>query len=290
MFAPPPKPPRRPTPGPRSARRRACRCLAALALALAALPVPGCLDDLPPTATCPGEAQRALGDCTPAIQTVLAENMTRCFRVDEMECITGPRTKCSCVSDECPAPEPECWPGRDCPTVVFDKTGPEARCYHFDPGDIGASLVEESQCLCGCAGCAAVCDGTGPGLGALTVEGQEQQFAPVVFDLGTRLPRQGKLGIYGRVRGLANFVIVAIRGDINVPDELEYLHSYAFLTPLQNEFSEQAVVDQLLIGPAYEWDGYDGRPNLLVLFPQLSDKGGLSLFELDCLVPFVMPR
>jgi len=260
-----------------------------LALGLAALPVPGCLDDLPPTATCPGEAERSLGDCTPAIQTVLAENMTRCFRVEEMECITGPRTKCSCVSDECPAPEPECWPGRDCPALVFEKGGPEARCYHLDPGDIGASFDEQQQCLCGCAGCAAVCDGKGPALGALTLD-DNQQFFPVVFDLGTRLPRQGKLGIYGRMRGLANFVIVAMRGDINVWEELVPLHYYAFLTPLQNDFDEQAIVDQPFVAPAYEWGGYDGRPNLLVLFPQLSDEGGLSLFELDCLVPFVMPR
>lgn len=249
----------------------------------------GCLDDLPAPTTCPAGAQSASADCLGTIQQVFASPEPRCFTVSEMRCLSGDRP-CTCLSDECPVPDDACYPPPDCPAKVREEAAPDASCVRLAPAQIGAGFPSEYQCLCGCSGCAAVCDGRGPVLGVLD-DGfmGEFDFIPPIFEIGDEMPDSGALGVYLRVRGLANTSLLVLRGDLGAP---ELLQQHLILTPLTPDFVEHVVYDQDFIGvEAYRWDSADRKPEFLVLtLDATPEEPNGALYELDCLVPFVVPR
>jgi hypothetical protein len=256
-----------------------------------ALLLTGCLDDLPAPAECPGAAQREAGNCSPAIEK-LAEATPRCLQPDETLCLAG-TTECSCLSGACPVTEEACFPPPDCPAAVRERH-PDAACIRLEPSHIGLGLSSEAQCLCGCAGCAAVCDGRGPVLGVL--DDGALDYVPPIFEIGDQLPERGTFGIYLRVRGVANMGIGLLAGTIDTQDDdpLVYLNADAapyVLSPLSTEFVEHVVVDQKLLEvPPYTWTSAEGRPDYVLLSPGGSvTNPSLSLYELDCAVPFVLP-
>ena len=253
----------------------------------------GCLDDLAPPTTCPGGPQHAASDCVGAIGQVSASPVGRCFGVEEMACLAGSR-ECTCLSDECPVPDHACYPPPDCPAAIRGAAGAsDAECMRLDPSEIGAGFPSELQCICGCSGCATVCDGSGPVLGVLDdgdgPEGGRFEFVPPFFDVRQHMPEQGKLGVYLRLRGFANTNLLVLRG--TPPDDLELLQRHVIVTPLTVDFVDQVVFDQDFIGvEAYSWDSPDRKPEYLMLYLYATnEEKAVALYELDCLIPFVVP-
>lgn len=241
-----------------------------------------CFEELPPPIQCPPAAQRASGDCS----DVLNEPVAGCFSHEGVACLTGKRASCACVADECPAPAVACYPDGDCPAAV-DVAVPGATCTVLDVQNIGAGIAEEFMCMCGCAGCAAVCDGRGPVVGLFSPDGSS---APgLVIDLGNEVPDQGKLGLYLRVRGAAFVSAVLGIGDVADLSDAEFLPVvYPVLTGIKNDFVELVLYqdDFLMIEP-YEWTDATRKPNFAALLPKLSAVGDATvLFELDCVIPF----
>ncbi|MEJ7732254.1 MAG: hypothetical protein WKG00_23990 [Polyangiaceae bacterium] len=255
--------------------------------------VTGCLDDLPPPAQCPGEAHSEAGNCSPAISKATIETKGRCLEPDETLCLAGTE-ECACLSGTCPVPEDACFPPPDCPAAVRERH-PEAQCIRLAPSEIGLGLSNETQCMCGCAGCAAVCDGRGPVIGVL--DDGELNYLPPFLEVGNQLPARGTFGIYLRVRGVANMGIGLLAGNIDAQQgifDIEYLNESAapyVISPLSTEFVEHVVVDQKLLEvPPYTWTSVERRPDYVVLSPGgQPGNPSLSLYELDCAVPFVLP-
>lgn len=261
--------------------------------------VTGCLDDLPQPSQCPADAQHEVGDCSPAIVKVTEEGIARCLQPDETACLAGTEA-CSCLSGSCPVTEDACFPPPDCPPAVRERY-PDAECIRLEPLEIGLGTPSEVQCMCGCAGCAAVCDGRGPVFGVLDTGG-DLAFLPPTFEVRRHLPDQGTFGIYLRVRGLASMGLALFSGQIDLSGEVfdvtplnfgpDWPHGTPYvLSPLSTEFVEHVVVDQKLLEvPAYTWTSADRRPDYAMLLPggSMTDPA-LSLYELDCAVPFVLP-
>ncbi len=261
------------------------------ALALAALAISGglasaCLSDLQEPTQCPPEPQVAAGDCMDAI----SNPPVGCFSPERMGCLTGGRSDCKCISDECPEPEHACFPPGDCPPEVSDKVSSKAACKRLEPADIGLPWVGSmNQCLCGCLGCAAVCDGRGPVMGVRT---GGKFFAPaIVIDVADRMPSSGRLGIYLRVRGFSFFTLAIGLSDFDQGSDIEWSETvYLVMTPLSSTYVDHLIYADPVTKQPYVWDRYEDRPRLIALIPEAdSTKDVLELFELDCVVPFVVP-
>ncbi|MBI4701864.1 MAG: hypothetical protein HY744_12050 [Deltaproteobacteria bacterium] len=248
--------------------------------------VAGCFEDLPAPTECPPPARHVAQDCTAALEDPPAG----CLSQERMSCLAGSRSTCTCVVGECPQPEAACYPDGDCPARVVQGVGAAARCRRLRPDQFGAGYSSEQLCLCGCAGCAAVCDGTGPVMG---VHATQSHPAPALLvDLSGRMPDSGRLGIYLRLRGLASFVLVVVAGTTE-PGELatHVRWYYPVLTPLGTSFTEHVIFDDDFVGvEAYSWSLPADRPTVIGLMPQgKPDESALALFELDCILPFVLP-
>jgi hypothetical protein len=285
-------------PRPRAPRRReplrerpVTRAVAATAvlLGVAAWPL-CCLDDLPPPTVCPPEAAHEAKDCLTPLEPVYAvpPQPFGCLTQDQQQCLTGRRSSCTCQLDDCPSgEEAACYPEGNCPPAVIDEAGADAECIRLDPRDLGVGLPSEAQCLCGCFGCAAVCDGVGPVFGIWTDGTLEYGFPQI--DIGPHMPSSGRLGVYVRLRGLANAALAVFTDDgvAPAPDLATY---YYVLSPIDTEFRELIFYDQTFFEvPAYEWETEAMKPTLLALIPGgTTDAPGLTLVEIDCVVPFVV--
>ena len=197
---------------------------------------------------------------------------------------------CDCESGECPAGPDACFPDGDCPAAVIAVAGPEARCRRVEPEQIGGGLPESYQCLCGCSACISVCDGYGPVVGAYVPGFKAESFVIPWLDIRDRAPHAGRLGIYLRVRGLANVWVMAGRSATNSLNDFEPVVDYRVPTPLSYDYVEHVLFDQVFLGnPAYSWTTADAAPTTITVAAGLSDGLALSLFELDCVVPFYLP-
>jgi len=256
-----------------------------LLLLLLGLPtaLPGCLEDLPGPTECPPPAQFAGTDCLPALQNP----PTGCFDVEQMACLAGPRSSCTCIADECPAQDDACYPDGDCPQAVSD-LDESVECHRLEPERLGGGLPSETICLCGCAGCAAVCDGKGPVMGVVT---DEEHIPALIVDLTGMMPDSGRLGVYLRVRGLASFVMITAIGDASDLNTLQLVPPvYSVVTPLGLDFTEGVLFDDEFLGvDAYRWDRPEDKPSLIALAPREVSGTVVALAEFDCIVPFVVP-
>lgn len=242
----------------------------------------GCLDDLPPPLACPPDAVTEGGSCVEGLQGAVPG----CLTLEQASCLTGPRTSCTCIADECPRPDEICAPEGDCPTEVFE-VAPEARCVPLTPKDFGAGLPSEFQCLCGCAGCLAVCDGRGPVLGVLN-DGSDG-YAPVAVDIAAQMPDAGSLGVYLRLRGIATALLGVLKG---ADPNYELVAYYLVSAPIGTEMESQVHYNDPLLGTSeYTWSQAADKPTLLVILPGegTPQTPALSLVEIDCVVPFVVP-
>jgi hypothetical protein len=112
-----------------------------------------------------------------------------------------------------------------------------------------------------------------------------------VIDLDPYVPAAGELGIYLRLRGLARFYVVFFKPSVHEPSGMELLPAPAYLviTPVGSDFTEQ-VLHHDLFTDAYQWFRPEDRPVMMAIVPQPDpDQPAIELFELDCVVPFVLP-
>lgn len=238
--------------------------------------LPGCLDDLPEPLACPPEPVYPGDGCVPA----LTEAAAGCFSREQMACLSGPRSSCTCISDECPAPEEVCYPDGDCPAPVRSAAD-GATCLRLAPADFGGGLPSESLCLCGCAGCMAECDGKGPVLGVLS-DGVVP-VAPVGIDIARHMPDAGSLGVFLRERGVAASLLVVMKG---ADPDYEVVTYYFISSPIGTDYTSQVFYDDPFLGTSkYTWTRREDRPTLLAIFPS---EGAGNLMEVDCVVPFVV--
>lgn len=237
----------------------------------------GCLDDLPEPLACPPEPVYPGDNCVPALNGAAPG----CFTPAQMACLSGPRESCTCIADECPAPEETCYPDGDCPAPVAGAADGPATCLRLEPKDFGGGLPSEVQCLCGCAGCMAVCDGKGPVLGAFN-DGSGS-VVPIGIEIGAHMPNSGKLGVFMRERGLSASLLVVMKGQ--EPD-YEVVTYYYISSPIGTDYTSQVFYDDPFLGTSkYTWSKEEDRPTLLAIFP--SEDAG-NLMEVDCVVPFVV--
>lgn len=247
----------------------------------------GCLDDLPEAVECPPEAVYPGENCVSALGDVAPG----CLDSGQVACLAGPRSSCTCIADECPASESACYPAGDCPAEVAEVgelAGGAPSCVHLAPGDIGSGLPSEYQCLCGCGGCMAACDGKGPVLG-VSNDGNVG-FAPITIDLAGHMPASGRIGVFVRERGIAAALVVVMKG---TPDAYEVLTYYYMTSPIGTELTSLVFYDDPFLGmKEYSWSKEADRPTLLVIAADegSSEMPALNLMEIDCVVPFVMPN
>lgn len=274
---------------------------ATITLTAAGILTIGCLEDLAAPTTCPPDPIVEAKSCLDVFQ----REEIGCISLQEgglkaMECLTGPRTSCDCLPDECPASEDACFPPADCPEAVVAEAGRHVTCPRLESADFAPieGLVQASQCVCGCFACAAACDGKGPVFGTVD-DGVTPAFASPIIGVADRLPDAGTLGLYLRARGFSNAAIYVVVGPIELPEgEMPEIVAGYYLSTAPDTFGEIVLTaqDNLLQateGQAYTWKTPDRKPTFLVIVPpaptELPAAPVHSLWELDCLVPFVTP-
>lgn len=267
------------------------RVVAALLLSVAAaVSAPACLDDLPPARVCPPPPVHEAGDLTPVFQVTAMDCMNDHPETIPLEAIlAGPRESCACAESECPTAGADCYPDGDCPPEVIAAAGEGARCIRLAPEDFGFGNSEASQCMCGCARCASVCDGQGPVIGALS--SASSMYAQPAISLAGHVPSSGKIGVYVRARGISNTAIAFVSGDYADQASLVTRSVFFMTTPL-DEFSEQVFYGADFLGNTspYAWTDEAGRPDVLLLLNSVPQSGSqLTFYELDCVIPFVVP-
>jgi hypothetical protein len=243
-----------------------------------------CFEELPEPLTCPPEPRYSGSDCLP----VLTAALPGCMNADQVGCLVGPRSTCSCLPDECPAPEARCFPGDDCPPLVREQGNEDADCLPLEPDNF--ALIEESAvCLCGCGGCAALCDGKGPVIAA--VDNSDELFPTLVVDIRDELPNAGELGLYVRARGLANMTVVLATIGADVVTVFG-APLYPIYSPLSTSYSEHVLHrNELLSIEPYRWDRAEDKPMLVLLaINGTPENPATALAEVDCVVPFLVPR
>jgi hypothetical protein len=265
---------------------------ALFALAAAATMSSACLEDLPPATECPPGATHAAGDCTSVFMNPQPNCITsRPDAVDVFSCFTGARDSCECGADECSSNADACYPSGDCPPEVVAAAGKNVKCIRLDPEDFDLA-GDIPQCICGCASCASVCDGHGPVIGVVDV-GQADYTYPAI-DLRKHMPSSGKIGFYVRARGVANVSVAALTGEY--PTSLDPPRSVYYMTTALDEFTTQIFYGPDFIGnnDAYSWTDEAGAPTTLLLANSTVQSPGdppiVTFYELDCIIPFVVPN
>jgi hypothetical protein len=259
-------------------------------LVLSALLAAGCLDELPEALTCPPDAQVEEEDCT-AIEPPL----TGCLPPQSHACMAGPRTTCACDPNECPETSAACFPAGDCPGAVQSVAGEAATCGRLaeeDVGDLGI-LSPAFLCTCGCTRCMSVCDGKGPTWGAVLDGDGAQTIDDFIFPLvriDGMVPDAGRLGLYLRMRSLTTTTLQIFGGDPEGdPEELAYLRGALVPATAGEGFVEHVLYDELIDENAetkpLTWTSASDAPTLLTLLPP-SSRPGVTLFEIDCAIPF----
>jgi hypothetical protein len=152
-------------------------------------------------------------------------------------------------------------------------------CLRLTATDIQTTLPFGSDCLCGCAACASVCDGIGPVLAYAQFAGTPPPLL-LVSDLRSYLPDSGQLGIYLRVRGIS-----ALVAGVPTPDGGAYAKQ---INPAMEsgDFVDTVVFDS----NAPTWSIPTDAPGFLVITSSSESNGApaISLAEVDCIVPFVV--
>jgi len=247
-----------------------------------------CLDDLPEATSCPPKADRKATDCITGLDIM----GPGCFDHTQVQCLAGKRSSCACQSDECPDDADACYPTGDCPPNVAERVGEDAECFRLSGSDIQGGVLTPAQCVCGCTSCAAACDGKGMVLGMFLSPkppGEEQEVGfPVVVDIRDMMPKSGRIGVYVRARGVSQMGLFVANADLGEADAIRA--SYQLESSINTgEFSEQILFDIPIAElPAYEWKARADAPTHLWLFHEPSDTE-VTLMEIDCIVPFVVP-
>lgn len=254
--------------------------------------ITACLDDLSEPLECPAKPQISGSAATcldlvaddlnafdPTSYCMVKASAASCYR-DAPTCDCG---------DEC-ASEPACHPAPDCPAEILE-TYPTARCVQLAPEDIGPFQNEADQCLCGCEACITTCDGRGPVWSQLDLadENTGELLTPqgvLTIDLQRHLPDRGKAGIYVRARGLtaatgqnpspAPPTVLGVTDDANNPFTMGSLPSL-----MNDRFNAELYPAD---GPL-TWDRRSDMPTLVGLSNNI---GAFSVYEIDCIVPFVV--
>ncbi len=264
--------------------------LATSALLLAAASLWSCLEDLPEptppinTATllCPPEAQREAGSCMSAGLIDAG-----CLPASDLECLTGPRSTLECQgTSECPVPAEACYVGNQCPKAVTAAYGDSARCFHLPTNNFGGGEKSSYMCLAGCAGCAAVCDGTGPVLGGSFLETDAGgNFTLFGIEFNSRLPDTGKVGVYLRLRGEAALGVFFFHGELHQPPTHIQLWWDVLFNHPGSDFEQRLFPDPYTDAgrQPYEWSKEADKPEFMVL------AAVSALIQIDCVVPFVIP-
>jgi hypothetical protein len=235
------------------------------ALAVSALGVSACFSDLPAPVKCPAPAQRPMGDCRSAIAAL----GPGCGAAPEAHaCLLGPRTSCAC-GDECPATgETSCFADNSCPEAVSLRA-PGSRCIR-PPRESFSSSATAVPCVCGCTGCAQVCDGRGLSVVVRFPQGAGDPPAPLVVT--PLLPSSGRLGVYVRLRGDASLALVVARANAPIAERPLTAHT-------DGDFQELVFEDLV------SWTDASAAPSALALLAQPGD----TIAEIDCVVPFLRP-
>jgi hypothetical protein len=278
------------------------RRLSAIAIFNALFAASACLDDLDPAKSCPPEAKHAAQDCGQIFETLKGQPGQCLYQPEQVACLAGKRKSCDCQPDECPVAPDACYPPGDCPPEVVKEVGSEAKCMRLAPADFSNFWPQIYNCECGCIGCAAVCDGFGPVIGVWD-DGQANLHGLPIINIKRHMPKSGRFGVYIRARGLSNAGIAVVPGDPNDSASLfnelttEVKNGtaviYYLVTPLDS-FAPSVFFDQHFIGQghAYAWSSADDEPAVIMIFPPkgVSNNPAASLFEIDCVIPFVLPR
>jgi len=247
-----------------------------------------CFDDLPASRQCPGAERVQVDDCK--LSDIKAEQLG-CLSFEQIGCFARDRSSCDCGPEACPTSRDACYPDGDCPAAVTSAVGSEARCRRLEASQIGGGLPESLQCLCGCSSCISVCDGYGPLVGVVAKGLTLESFAIPLLDIRDQAPDAGRLGIYLRVRGLANVLVLAGKSETNSLSDFETVVDYRVTTPLSYDFVEHVLLDQVFLGnTAYSWTAKEQAPTTIAIGAGLSTEPTVTLFELDCVVPFYLPN
>lgn len=176
-------------------------------------------------------------------------------------CLRRNRGDCACKSDfECTRSASTCYPAPDCPSAVRSAAA-DTECL-----TVSATFVTTPEtCTCGCASCAATCDGKGP------VLGPDQTIR---VELPSEVPL-GKIGTFVRARGRASLTVgFRVGGEgppIPISDAVDVT---------SDDFVEK--VDLTAIGPPA---GKHGAPPGVVEIH--TDAAAGTSVEIDCVVVFV---
>jgi hypothetical protein len=167
---------------------------------------------------------------------------------------------------------------------------PTAKCVQLEAEDIGPFQDESDQCLCGCEACLLTCDGRGPIWSQVDlVDESGTPVAPsgvLTLDVQRHLPTAGRAGLFVRARGLTSGTGQNPEPDspfvLTVADDLEEPAAIGQLPALMSDRFEAQLYprDELL-----SWSAKGERPTL---FAFSNDLGAFSLYEIDCVVPFVV--
>ncbi len=253
-----------------------------------------CLEDLEEPLECvpPPERPGAATSCLTAVAEAATPFDERACVSDPelLSCYRDPAATCSCERD-CEDTSPACHPAPDCPAEVLERY-PTAQCFQFDPEDIGPFQSGEEQCLCGCETCLRTCDGKGPiwtQIDFLDPNTGELATPAGVLTLETQrhFPERGRGGVYVRARGLTASVgqdeATEAPGVLAFGESLEQVTVMGQLPGLMSDRFDEALfpADDLL-----EWSDASNRPSL-VAFNNAAQ--AYSLYEIDCVIPFVVP-
>jgi len=208
---------------------------------------------------------------------------------EALSCYREPTRTCAC-EDDCPVPEASCHPAPDCPAEVL-AAYPTAKCIQLTRADIGPFQSESDQCLCGCEDCLLTCDGRGPLWTQLDVIDPDtgMNLTPsgvLTLDVQRHLPDTGRAGMFVRSRGVT--AATSMNPNPLPPDILGISESVAdpfvigALPILMSDRFEERLY------PAAEPLSWSTRSDMPTLFAFSNTLGAFSLYEIDCVIPFIV--
>jgi hypothetical protein len=247
--------------------------LALVAVVGSAAATGACIADPPPATTCPPPEPSA-SDCSSALASLTQPE--GCAPSVYQQCL-GATCGVECPATAC-APNPAaCWPNGECPPALLAQTSASTSCLRLD-----AELAP--TCNCGCPRCVSECDGHGVPLAAFVPPpppGSTPSPVPFFqFRLPAKLPTQGRMGLYVRLRG-------QLSGGAMV---LGIAHGTQPVNAFPITSVEPAYSDMMFgIGDAGQltgWSSTDAAPDSIVVLLLPTTKVAV---EIDCIVPFVEP-
>jgi hypothetical protein len=241
----------------------------------------------------------AFAYCRPGPAADSAAPGQRCTLMGDA-CLTNQRGVCMCnESNGCPKSADRCFPAPDCPPPI-KTAAPRSRCLDSNLAftqsssssstggpappvplvDGGAGRPAEQgpttiPCACGCVGCAEVCDGRGPVIGA----SQKLTITP------SDTPPTGQLGFMIRARGRGRITLQPFAGGA-LPVAPNAIASQTYT--VSSDSADPAGVDHFvdLLPTAGTFDLVDGPLHIERI--ELSTSSD-AVLEIDCVVPFVIP-